>query len=50
MNDKPRKKPGPEAERVKIDAPWEQAVKTALTKPRPKAGWPAQPKAKKKPA
>lgn len=41
MPEKPRK-PGPEAERLKIDAPegWEKAVDQALSKPKPEGGWP----------
>jgi hypothetical protein len=34
-------KPGPEPERLKLDADdWEKAVGKALKKPKPKAGWP----------
>jgi hypothetical protein len=43
---KERVKTGPEPERVKIPENWEDAVKTALYKKPPKAGWP-KPKAKK---
>lgn len=44
---KPAKaKPGPVEERVKIDMPWEDAIKVALSKPKPKDGWP-KPDAKK---
>jgi hypothetical protein len=32
-------RPGPDPERLKIDAPWEEAVKQALRK-KPPAGWP----------
>lgn len=41
MPEKPHK-PGPEAERLKIDAPdgWEKAVDKALQKPKPEGGWP----------
>ena len=48
MKQKPKKQPGPEAERVKIDAPWEDAVKLALEKPRPKDGWPSASESKSK--
>ena len=34
------KKPGPEPDRLKIDGDWEDAVKKALSKPRPAEGWP----------
>jgi len=36
----PKKKPGPEPERVKTDLDWEDAVKRALEKKRPEDGWP----------
>ena len=36
-------KPGPDAERVKVDKPWGDAVKEALKKKRPKDGWPKPP-------
>ena len=41
MPEKPQK-PGPDAERLKIDSPegWEKAVDKALSKPKPKEGWP----------
>lgn len=38
---------GQEPERVKIDMPWEQAVKKALGKERPAGGWP-KPKGRQK--
>jgi hypothetical protein len=42
-------KPGPEAERVKIEGDWTAAVGKALKKPRPVTGWPkAAPKKRKK--
>ena len=34
------KKKGPDPESVRIDAPWESAVKKALSKKRPEGGWP----------
>ena len=40
-------KPGPGAERVKIDLDWEEAVKRALGKKRPPEGWPLPPKKKR---
>lgn len=46
MSDKRRKR-GPEPERVKIDEDWEEAIKKALRKERPKEGWPAPPKTRK---
>jgi hypothetical protein len=33
-------KRGPQPERLKIDGNWEDAVATALRKPKPKGGWP----------
>lgn len=36
----------PAAERVKIDMPWKDAVKTALEKKRPPGGWPKPPDTK----
>jgi hypothetical protein len=39
MTERKRKR-GPEPERVKIDEDWEKAVERALTKKRPKDGWP----------
>lgn len=33
-------KRGPKPDRVKIDEDWEEAVKRALKKKRPKDGWP----------
>ena len=39
MSDKKRK-PGPEAERVKIEGDWEGAIDHALRKERPVGGWP----------
>ena len=44
MPEKPQK-PGPEEERLKIDAHdgWEKAVDKALKKPKPKEGWPDPP-------
>jgi hypothetical protein len=35
-----KRKPGPEAERLKIDMPVEEAIKKVLLKKRPKDGWP----------
>jgi hypothetical protein len=37
-----KKKPGPEAETVKLKGNWKKNVKTALAKPRPKEGWPKE--------
>ena len=36
---KPKKPPGPEAERLKLKGDWEKLVAKALRKPRPKQGW-----------
>ncbi len=41
-----KRKTGPEPERVKIDKPWEDTVKDALKKERPKEGWPTREKDK----
>jgi hypothetical protein len=35
-----RIKRGPEPERLKIDGDWEDAIATALQKPKPLGGWP----------
>lgn len=41
MKARRKKRPGPEPERLKIDAPdWVEAVKRALRKKRPAKGWP----------
>ncbi len=37
---------GPEPARVKINKPWDKAVKDALTKKRPEEGWPKPEKKK----
>jgi hypothetical protein len=37
---KQRRQPGPEAERLKIDMPVEEAIKKVLQKKRPEGGWP----------
>ena len=54
MTKKPeRQRSGPKPETVKIDRPWEDAVRDALKRKRPDEGWPEQPKPKpkkKKPA
>ena len=42
--DDPKKKPGPEEDRLKIEGDWEDAVAKAMGKPRPKEGWPDQDK------
>ena len=38
--EKPSKPTGPPPDRVKVDKPWEEAVRDALTKKPPKDGWP----------
>ena len=44
MPDK-KKQPGPTPDRLKLDGvTWEDAVKKALEKKRPKEGWPKPPK------
>jgi len=35
-----KRTPGPEPDRLKIEADWEEAMKRALAKPRPPEGWP----------
>jgi hypothetical protein len=35
-----KKQPGPDPERLKIEGDWEDAVKKAMGKKRPKEGWP----------
>jgi len=48
MTDKPKKQPGPEPDRLKLDEEdWEEAVKQAMQKKRPKGGWPDEKKGKK---
>jgi hypothetical protein len=37
---KPTGKPGPKPEVLSIPGDWENAVKVALNKPKPKGGWP----------
>jgi hypothetical protein len=37
---KRKRRHGPEAERLKIDVPWVEAIDTALAKKRPPGGWP----------
>lgn len=43
---KAKKKRGPEADRVKIDGNWKDAMSKALKKPRPEQGWPKDKKPK----
>jgi len=40
MNKPEKQKTGPKEERVKTPGKWDQSVKKALTKKRPKDGWP----------
>lgn len=42
------KAPGPVPDRVKTDKNWEDAVKDALAKKRPKEGWPKPEKKKER--
>jgi hypothetical protein len=44
MPEPKKQTPGPEADRLKIDADWQEAVKKALAKKRPPDGWPKPPK------
>jgi hypothetical protein len=44
--DRPSKR-GPKEDRVKIEGDWEAAIDKALTKKRPKEGWPKEKPAKK---
>jgi hypothetical protein len=39
-----KQKPGPKADRLAIDGAWRDAVKKALSVPRPPEGWPDPPK------
>jgi len=38
--DEKRKKPGPKPDSLHIDGDWEDAIKEALGKKKPKDGWP----------
>ena len=44
---KNKKQRGPKPDQLKIDGNWEDAVKEALEKKRPKGGWPKKAKKKK---
>ncbi len=44
-NQKP--KPGPDPETLDLDGPWEDRVKEALRRKRPKKGWPKPEKPEK---
>jgi hypothetical protein len=44
----PKNRPGPEADRLKLDMDWEKAVEKALGKKRPPEGWPTPPGKKKR--
>jgi len=46
MANKKPNKPGPNPDRLKIDADWEDAMKDALGKKKPKEGWPKKGKKK----
>jgi len=47
MAREPKKKRGPDADRLRIDKDdWEEAVKKALGKKKPDSGWPDEPKKK----
>ncbi|MGC1619307.1 MAG: hypothetical protein WA765_12535 [Candidatus Acidiferrum sp.] len=37
---RPKAKPGPKAETLKIKGNWQRAMKTSLTKKKPPEGWP----------
>jgi hypothetical protein len=37
---KPKAKPGPKAETLKIKGNWQRAMQTSLTKKKPPEGWP----------
>ena len=39
-DEQPKKKPGPEAERLKLDMDFDEAAKKLLRKKRPEGGWP----------
>ncbi len=40
MTEDPKKKPGPDAERLVIEGDWEDAMRKAMGKKRPPDGWP----------
>lgn len=42
------KKPGPQADRLRIEGDWENAIENALLKKRPPGGWP-KPKKRESP-
>lgn len=44
MAEKSPKRRGPPPDRLKIEDDWEEAIKKALRKERPKDGWPKPPK------
>jgi len=39
-NQKPKAKPGPKAEMLKIKSEWRGAIKRSLAKKKPREGWP----------
>ncbi len=43
----PKRQPGPEADTLRIEGDWEDAVKKALRKPPPPGGWPKESKREK---
>ena len=44
MVNKDNPKPGPDPETLELEGDWEERVKEALQKERPKEGWPKPPK------
>ena len=38
--EKGKQKPGPEADRLKLEGDWKDRLAQAVKKPRPKVGWP----------
>ena len=47
-NDKTTKKTGPKEETLNLEMDWEESMKKALKKKRPKGGWPETKKDEKK--
>ena len=48
MADDKKDKPGPKPDHLRLEGDWEEAVKKALAKEKPKEGWPEQEKPKDK--
>ena len=46
-SNKKKRSPGPKPEHLKLEGDWEDAVKKAIHKEKPKEGWPDDKKGKK---